>query len=322
MGRLILKMNKVILGDSGIEVSELCFGSLTMTPFQANLTVEEGADLIKYAYSKGINFLDTAQIYENYEYINEALKSIDRENYVIATKTYAYTKELAKEALDEALESLNTDYIDIILLHEQESIHTIRGHFEAVEYFLEAKEQGKIRAIGISTHRIAGVKGANKVKEIEIIHPILNKDGIGIQDGSVEEMMEALKESKELGKGIYSMKPLGGGHLIGRVEESFNFVRNLDFVDSIAIGMQSKDEVDANIYLNKNGYIPEDIKESTRKKKRKLIVADYCIGCGKCVVRCRQNGITLVDGHAEPNDNCILCGYCAKVCPEFCIKVI
>lgn len=315
-------MKKVKLGDSAIEVSNMCFGSLTMTPFQADLSVEEGAGLIRYAYEKGINFLDTAEIYENYEYVKEALKYIKREDYVIATKCYAYTEELAKASLEEALKELDTDYIDIFLLHEQESIHTIKGHYEAIEYFLKAKEAGKIRAIGISTHRVAGVVGANELDAIEIIHPILNKDGIGIQDGSIEDMLEALAESKRLGKGIYSMKPLGGGHLIGQVEEAYNFVRGLDFVDSIAIGMQSKEEIDANIFLNEKGYMAEDLKRDTEKKKRRLIVADYCIACGNCVKRCRQGGISIVGDRAVPNGSCILCGYCAKVCPEFCIKVI
>ncbi len=49
-------MERVILGDTNIEVSRLCFGSLTMTPFQANLSIKEGAYLINYAYDKGINF--------------------------------------------------------------------------------------------------------------------------------------------------------------------------------------------------------------------------------------------------------------------------
>lgn len=315
-------VKRVELGNTGIEVSNMCFGSLTMTPFQANLSIEEGASLIRYGYENGINFIDTAEIYENYEYIREALRYIDRKDFVISTKCYAYTEELAKESLDEALRELNTDYIDIFLLHEQESIHTIKGHYEAIEYFIKAKEEGKIRAIGISTHRISGVLGANQVEAIDVIHPILNKDGIGIQDGSISEMLEALRESKKLGKGIYSMKPLGGGHLISEVEESYNFVRKLDFVDSIAIGMQSRDEVDANIFLNENGYIPEDLKRETEKKARRLIVADYCIACGNCVRRCNQKGISIVDGRAVPNENCILCGYCANVCPEFCIKVI
>jgi len=315
-------LDRIKLGNTGIEVSRLCFGSLTMTPFQAGLTVKEGGYLIEYAYDKGINFIDTAEIYENYQYIREALKGIKREDYHIATKTYAYTEEMARNSLELALKELDTDYIDVFLLHEQESIHTVRGHFEAIEYFLKAKQEGKIRSIGISTHRIAGALAAKEVKEIEIIHPIINKHGIGIQDGNIEDMLKIIEEIYRMGKGIYAMKPLGGGHLIKEVESAFNFVRDIPFIHSIAIGMQSKEEVEANINLLSNGFIPDDLKDKLRTKKRKLIVADYCIGCGSCVRRCNQHGIELVNGIATPNEKCILCGYCAKVCPEFCIKVI
>lgn len=62
-------MEKNRLENTDIEVSRLCFGSLTIMPFQANLPIDEGAELIKYAYSKGVNFLDTAEFYDNYEYI-------------------------------------------------------------------------------------------------------------------------------------------------------------------------------------------------------------------------------------------------------------
>lgn len=293
-----------------------------MTPFQAGLSVREGAYLIEYAYDKGINFIDTAEIYENYDYIREALKSIKREDFHITTKTYAYTKELAKKSLDLALKELGTDYIDIFLLHEQESIHTVRGHFEAIEYFIKEKEKGKIRAIGLSTHRVAGAIAARDVKEIEVVHPIINKYGIGIQDGNIEDMLKVVEEIYNLGKGIYAMKPLGGGHLIKEAESAFNFVKSLPFIHSIAIGMQSTNEIDANISLIEKGYIPEDLKEKINNKKRKLIVAEYCIACGNCVERCKQKGINIINGKATPNENCILCGYCAKTCPEFCIKVI
>lgn len=293
-----------------------------MTPFQANLTVDEGAYLIEYAYNKGINFIDTAELYENYNYIKRALKGISREDFVIATKSYAYTEDMARESLDLALKELDTDYIDIFLLHEQESIHTVRGHFDAIEYFIRQKEKGKIKSIGISTHRISGALAAAQVPEIEILHPIVNKNGIGIQDGNIDQMIGLLKEVKKAGKGIYAMKPLGGGHLISQAESSFNFVKNIDSIDSIAIGMQSTAEIDANIDLLNHGYIQENLKIKLGNKKRKLIVADYCIGCGECVNMCRQKGIEIRDEMARPNENCILCGYCAKVCPEFCIKVI
>ncbi|MEY8304942.1 aldo/keto reductase [Anaerosalibacter bizertensis] len=315
-------MERVFLGDTGIKVSRLCFGSLTITPFQANLPIKEGAELIKYAYSKGVNFLDTAELYDNYDYIREALKDINRNDFVITTKCYAYDKKTAEESLNKALKELDTDYIDMFLLHEQESIHTLRGHYEAIEYFTQAKKEGKIRAFGMSTHRVEGVLGAIEFDEIDVIHPIINKLGIGIQDGNVEDMLKAIEKAHNAGKGIYGMKPLGGGHLIKDAEEAFNFVRNIPYIDAVAIGMQSKDEVDANVNLMNEGYIPDEVKRKIDKKKRKLIISYYCIGCGNCVRTCKNNGISIVDGKAVPNDNCIFCGYCAQSCPEFCIKVI
>lgn len=71
-------LKRIKLGSTDIEVSRLCFESLTMTPFQANLSIKEGVYLIEYAYDKGINFIDTAEIYENYDYIKTALKGIRR----------------------------------------------------------------------------------------------------------------------------------------------------------------------------------------------------------------------------------------------------
>lgn len=310
------------LGSTEIQVSGICFGSLTMTPFQADLGLDEGARLIRYAYEKGINFIDTAEIYDNYEYIRRGIQGIKRSDYVIATKTYAYTERLAEESLNKALRELQTDYIDVFLLHEQESEHTIRGHYPAIEYLLKAKGQGKVRAVGISTHKVAGVRGFLKYKDLDIIHPLLNIDGIGIHDGTRDDMVEAIKACHKDGRGIYSMKPLGGGHLIKRTEEAFGFLRDIKELHSIAIGLQSTQEVDAAVQMLQSGYIEENTKEQINRSNRRLIVQDYCQGCGSCESRCQQGGITVIDGMAVPNDKCILCGYCATVCPEFCIKVI
>ncbi|KPU28049.1 aldo/keto reductase [Caloranaerobacter sp. TR13] len=311
------------LGKTNIKVSRICFGSLTIGPLQANLPIKIGANIIKYAYECGINFLDTAELYNNYEYIKEALKTIPREKYIIATKSYSYSRETAERSLYNALNKLETDYIDIFLLHEQESEYTIRGHYEAIEYFLKAKEKGLIRAFGISTHRVKGVLDSLKFDEIEVIHPIINKFGLGIQDGNSEEMIDAIKKAYEKGVGIYGMKPLGGGHLINRVEEAFEYVKNIPHLHSIAIGMQSIDEVDANVHLLQKGNIPKFLKEKLSKKARKLIVQDWCIGCEKCVETCRHGGIKILEGKATAvTSKCIFCGYCAAACPEFCIKVI
>ena len=65
-------MKQNALGNTGIQVSKICFGSLTMGPLQRNLSTFEGASLIEYAYERGVNFIDTAELYETYAHIREA----------------------------------------------------------------------------------------------------------------------------------------------------------------------------------------------------------------------------------------------------------
>ncbi|RKD34614.1 aldo/keto reductase [Thermohalobacter berrensis] len=316
-------MKYTYLGNTNIKVSKLCFGSLTIGPLQRNFSLDKGAEIIRYGINNGINFIDTAELYETYSYISKALKGINREKVVIATKSYSYSKKTAQESLNKALKELNTDYIDIFLLHEQESELTIKGHYEAIEYFINAKKKGLIRSIGISTHRVEGVLAANKFSEIEVIHPIINIKGIGIQDGTRDDMLKAIKKAYDMGKGIYGMKPLGGGHLINNVEKAFNYVNNIKYIHSIAVGMQSFDEVDGNIKLVETGKIPETIKEKLRQRKRRLLIHDWCVGCGKCAEVCKHGGLSIINNKATPNyEKCIFCGYCANYCPEFCIKVI
>lgn len=314
-------MDYSFLGNTNIKVSKICFGSLTLIPSQGNLTVEEGAELLCYAYEKGINFIDTADLYDNYQYLRKAMEKIPRDKLVIATKSYAYDRKSAEATLKRALEGLGTDYIDIFLLHEQESIHTIRGHMEALDYFREKKEEGIIRAIGISTHKVAGVEGFNQFDFLDIVHPMINYKGIGILDGSRDDMLEEIKLASDMGKGVYGMKILAGGHLIPDIEMAFDFARKID-LDSVAIGMQSREEVDCNIELMERGQYPKELRTRLRNKKRSLIVADYCTSCGKCVQVCRHQGIKISNGKAEATEKCILCGYCARYCPDFCIKVV
>ncbi|SDK53396.1 aldo/keto reductase [Natronincola ferrireducens] len=316
-------MEKVILGQTSIEVSKLCFGSLTMGPLQADKSPQEGGNLLLHGFERGINFLDTAELYETYPHIKNALKGWEREEIVIATKSYAYSQETAENSLKKALKEMGTDYVDLFLLHEQESQHTLRGHAEALEYFIKMKEKGYIRAVGISTHTVAAVEASLKIKEIEILHPIVNIAGLGIQDGTIEEMLKVLTEAYQMGKGIYGMKPLGGGNLLKSFKECFDFVLGLDCLHAIAVGMQSKDEIDANIAIFQGKSIDKQLLEKIKGKKRKLKIDYWCEGCGKCTEICSHNALKIeADRLIVDHEKCVLCGYCSKSCPHFCIKVI
>lgn len=309
------------LGNTEIIVSRLCFGTLTIGPLQKGLDIQAGAKLISLALEKGVNFMDTAEIYGCYPYIKEALRSFPEA--VVASKSYAPTGQEMEKSLQNCLKALGRDYVDIFLLHEQESVFTIRGHWEAVEYLLKAREKGLVRAIGISTHYVAGVRAAAAIPEFDVIHPIINQAGIGIADGSVDEMLDAISFAAMMGKGIYGMKCLGGGHLIPETDRAMDFILAVPQLAAVAVGMQSPEEIEYNVSKFSGACPDRELAEQLRRKPRYLHVEDYCQGCGRCVERCSAGALAVVDGRVQVNKElCRLCSYCASVCPEFCIKVI
>lgn len=314
-------MQKVKLGRSGLTVSRLCFGTLTMSPLQRGMTPEEGAKLLVYAYERGVRFLDTADLYGTYPHIRLALR--DAPDYVISTKAYCYDEKTAQEALERAYRGVGRDFIDLFMLHEQESLYTLRGHEEALRYLADQRDKGHIGAVGVSTHFCACVNAAPRFPMIDVIHPLINAAGIGIQDGTREDMETAIRAARERGIGIFAMKPLGGGHLIGGSREALEYALNSPLLDAVAIGMQSIEEIDADVAAFEGSAQASDKLEKLRHRQRQIMVHDWCEGCGRCRDRCRQHAIEIVDGRARiDSSKCVFCGYCAKVCPQFCIKVI
>ncbi|MDD2498132.1 MAG: aldo/keto reductase [Desulfitobacteriaceae bacterium] len=310
------------LGKTPFVVSKICFGALPMGPLQSNLSISEGKEVIRTALELGINFIDTAQTYGTYPYISAALKGWNQD-VVIATKSYAYTREDMARSLEDARKSLDRDKIDIFELHEQESALTIKGHWEAVEYLLEAKAKGMVGAVGISTHAVDAVRAAANIAEIEVIHPLLNMQGLGILDGTLEEMIEVLRLAASKGKGIYGMKAIGGGNLAGQVKEALIWAFNLDIVHSFAVGMKSEAEVRVNVdWLLEQEPSMEDLKKVLFRKKA-LHIEEWCLGCGKCAKLCPQQALSIVNKKTVVDEKkCLLCGYCARACRDFCIKVI
>jgi len=347
---------KRILSKRLPPVTRLAFGSLTVGPLQANLPLEEAAGVLAYAFDRGINFVDTAQYYINYPIIRRALElCASPGDVIVSTKTYAYSREGAMEAVEEARRELNRDVIDIFMLHEQESIHTLHGHMDALQYLLEMREKGIIRAVGVSCHHVSCVEGVLELWEkegihLDVIHPLYNKAGIGIADGTEGNMARVLPLAKEKGIGIFAMKALAGGHLCGNAADALSFVLEKPFVDACAVGMQSKAEVDANIEFFSSGRFSEEAVRALGEKKRVLHIEDYCEGCGACVKRCPQGALRLeeltvrieknpydfssdfADCAEEPtektvryaavdHEKCVLCAYCTAVCPVFALKV-
>lgn len=315
-------MDYVKLGNTGLTVSRLCFGALTLGRLQANKTPEESSYIIAEALKSGINFIDTAELYGTYPHIREAIK-LAKTTPVISSKSYAYTRQQAVDSVENARREMDLDVIDIFMMHEQESRLTLRGHREALEYYVEAKQKGIIRAVGISAHNVAAVEAAAEMQEIDVVHPIVNYMGLGIGDGTIDDMLAAIKKCSAAGKGIYAMKPLGGGNFIGEYQKCLSFVMNIPFIHSIAMGMQSVEEVRMNISTFEGRQADSGLLETLGKQKRHLHIDYWCEGCGRCVLRCGQGALRMENGKAVVDDSkCLMCGYCSSVCPAFAIKVV
>ncbi len=310
------------LGKTGFAVSRMCFGALTIGPLQADLSPDEGGAVLAAAIERGVNFCDTAQLYRTYDHIRRGMEISGKRDLIIASKTYAYTRELAETAVEEARRGLDRDYVDIFMLHEQESIHTLRGHAEALEYLYEMKQKGVVKAVGISTHHVAGVYGAIE-KRLDVVHPLLNVAGLGIADGTRQDMEDAVRAARAQGIGIYGMKSMGGGNLFRRAEECLNYALNLDFLDSIAVGMQTVDEVKANVRFFETGVFTVEERKKLTNRTRRLVINRLCTACGSCVKVCGQSALCIRDDKAVCDQSrCVLCGYCSAHCPAWAIRIV
>ena len=96
------------LGKTGLMVSPITFGALTIGPIHKALSVEEGAGVIREALELGVNLIDTAECYETYPYIREALKGYGDEIHV-TSKSYAYERMGMEKAFEECRKALDRD---------------------------------------------------------------------------------------------------------------------------------------------------------------------------------------------------------------------
>jgi predicted aldo/keto reductase-like oxidoreductase len=294
---------------------------LAISPLQGRVTAREGTEIFQYAVERGINWVDTAEIYHNYEQLAPVLRKYPEVRVV--TKSYAVTAAEIKASVEKARKALERDTLDFFLLHEQESALTLKGHQAAWEELLELKERGIVRWIGISTHAAAGVRGGALLPGIDVIHPLLNYRGLGIIDGALPDMLAAIQFAAELRIGMYAMKVFGGGHLAQDPALAVRFVQSVHGVQAMALGMSSKDEVDYNLLLVNRRRIPEALRRKVLHRQRKLVIADWCQGCGRCVESCPQKALRLEGAVVKVREEeCILCGYCGHACPHFCLKIV
>lgn len=314
-------MEYATLGNTGLRVSRFCFGTLPMGPLQSGLSNAECRRLLEAAWELGVNFFDTADLYQTYPYLKPVLAG--RAGAVIASKSYAHDASTMAADLERARRELDRDLVDIFLLHEQESRLTLGGHREALEFLLDEKARGRVRAVGVSTHAVEVVEAAGAMAGVDVIHPLVNLAGIGIQGGGRADMEAAIAQAAQAGKGIYTMKALAGGHLYGQAREALRYAADLAGVSAVAVGVKSVAELEIDVAWLLGQDPPAHQVAAVAGQARSLLIEDWCQGCGACVGKCSHRALSVEAGRARVDPGqCVLCGYCAAACGQFCIKVV
>jgi predicted aldo/keto reductase-like oxidoreductase len=210
---------------------------------QRELGLQGVADYLKFAFDQGQFFWDTADAYKTHPHIKQALKSIPREKVTILTKTDVRTSAAdMKAALDRNLLELGTDYIDIMLLHGMRSPNWTTEFKPVMDVLSEAKEKGIIKCHGASIHSLDAMKLAATTPWCQVHLQGINHAGVRM-DGTRDDVVAVLKQSKANGKGVLAMKVLGEGRLRDQINKTLNFVMGVGCVDAFTIGAANREEL-------------------------------------------------------------------------------
>jgi predicted aldo/keto reductase-like oxidoreductase len=211
-------------GDTALTVSRLCIGTGHFKG--AYPDPEAGGQFLEQVLEHGVTFWDTAESYGSHPHVAAAFRRVDRSRVVLQTKTVKAGYEAARKRIDAALTDLGTDYLDVILLHGVTSPADLEQREGALRAMVQAKEAGKVRVVGCSTHLYTGpvMDAVTARPEIEVILATVNKGGIMLEGSimdldpagrreppvaSMEDHIRQVRRAYEAGKGISIMKIIG-----------------------------------------------------------------------------------------------------------------
>ena len=315
-------MQQIYLGSTGIKIEKNGFGAL---PIQ-RISKEEAARLLLMAYEGGMNYFDTARSYsDSEEKLGYAFKGI-RDKLIIATKTMATTAEGMWKDLETSLRNLQTDYIDIYQFHNPAFCPRPGGEDGLYDAALKAREEGKIRHISITNHRLAVAQEAidsGLYATLQFPYSYLS----GPQE---EALVEACRAA---GMGFIAMKALAGG-LIRDGYAAAAYLETKDMVVPIW-GVQRDWELAQFLDVVQHGAELTPERQAVIDQDRAELAGDFCRGCGYCmpcpvgieINNCARMTLML---HRAPAkawltedwqekmhriEDCLHCGTCAAKCP-------
>lgn len=315
-------MQTVVLGKTGIVTNKNGFGAL---PIQ-RVSDQEAVRLLRKAYEAGVTFFDTARWYTDSEHkLGLAFAGL-REKIFLASKTGAQTPEGFWADLETTLTNLKTDYLDLYQFHNPAFCPKPGDGTGLYECMAQAKEQGKIRHIGITNHRLSV---ANEAVESGLYETLQ----FPFSYLASEEDLALEIKCREAGMGFIAMKALSGG-LITNSAAAYAFEAQFDNVLPIW-GIQREKELDEFLsYITDPPEMTDALREVI-EKDRSMLTGDFCRGCGYCMpcpvgieinncarmsllIRRAPSAAQLTEEMQKKMlliEKCLNCGRCKSKCP-------
>jgi len=315
-------MQMVTLGSTGITVNKNGIGCL---PVQ-RVTHKTAVMLLQKAYAAGLRYFDTARAYTDSEAkVGDAFKEV-RETLYIATKTKALKAEDFWKDLELSLKTLQTDYIDVYQFHNPPFLPVPGGEDGLYDAMLEAKAQGKIRHIGITSHKL-------KLANAAIASGLYETLQFPFCYLATEQDIELVTKCKAANMGFIAMKGLSGG-LINNSKAAYAFQAEYDNVLPIW-GIQKESELDEFIsYIDNPPAMTPEIAALIAQDREELC-GEFCRACGYCmpcpagivINECARMSLMMrrapTDKQLTPAmqammkkiEGCLHCNQCKAKCP-------
>jgi len=221
-------MHRVTLGESGLSVSPVAFGTWQLSPrFWGEQSKDDAMAAMRLAFDKGINFFDTADAYgDGYAetVLGEAIKGLPRDELVIATKVFNHFNPDASrypdlspghivERCEASLERLKIDTIDLYLLHFYDELTPLA---DVAETLGKLRSQGKVRAIGVSNHTVEQFRAQRRFGPYSVVQPPYS-----LIEPGIEQDLLPYCQAENIGVMVYS--PMHKGLLTGKYTGSETF---------------------------------------------------------------------------------------------------
>ncbi len=315
-------MNTVTLGKTGITCPQNAFGAL---PIQ-RVSDDEAVRLLRRAYEGGMTYFDTARAYSDSEHkLGLAFKGM-REKVFIASKTMAKTPKQFWKDLETSLSFLQTDYIDVYQLHNIQQCYRPDDGTGLYECMLKAREQGKIRHISVTAHKIGVAEEAIDSGLYETMQFPFSYLSTPREFALVERCLAA-------GMGFVVMKALAGG-LITNGRVAMAFMNEHPGVLPIW-GVQREAELEEWLSYMDDTPVLDDESRAFIETERAELSGNFCRSCGYCmpcpadisIKDCARMSLMLRRAPAEgwlsahwqaemeKIDGCINCRACEQRCP-------